>query len=56
VAAHAVAVTLDVHERNAKLLLTLVLGPFERVEGLYLHPDQRRRLVRSPVKDRLSDQ
>jgi len=28
-------------------------GPFERVEGLYLHPDHRRRLRRLPVKGRL---
>jgi site-specific DNA recombinase len=27
------------HQRNAKLFLTVVLGPFERVEGLYIHRD-----------------
>lgn len=30
-----VPVDADGHQRNAKLFLTVLLGPFERVDGLY---------------------
>jgi len=42
-ALHYLAVVTDRHQRNAKLFLTAVLGPFERVEGLYIHRDLYRR-------------
>ena len=41
------------HQRNAKLQLTVTLSPAEPVPGLYVHPDHRRRLRRSPVRSRL---
>ena len=31
------------HQRIAKLFLTAVLGPFERVEDLYIHPELYKR-------------
>ena len=34
---------LDPHGRNAKLQLTVLLAPEEPVDGLYLHPQHRRR-------------
>ena len=41
------------HLRNAKLQLTAVLVPEEEVPGLYMHPDDRRRLRRAPVRSTL---
>ncbi len=41
------------HQRNAKLFLTSVLGPFERVEGLYIHPELYRRPRRSAEKGQM---
>jgi len=37
-------------QRNAKLLLTLILGPFEHVNGLYVYPGQRRSSPRRLAK------
>jgi hypothetical protein len=36
----------DHHGRNAKLQLSVLLAPAEPVEGLYLHPQHRRRPLR----------
>jgi hypothetical protein len=41
---------LGVHQRNAKLQLTVLLAPPEPVPGLYLHPDHRRRRSRPPLR------
>ena len=41
------------HQRNAKLQLTVTLSPGMAVPGLYVHPDHRRRLRRSPVRSDL---
>jgi hypothetical protein len=49
--AHGVAAGL--HQRNAKLQLTVLLAPPEAVPGLYLHPDHRRRRLRPPVRSEL---
>jgi hypothetical protein len=38
-----VAVAFEGHRRNAKLQLTVSLPGTGPVEGLYLHPDHRRR-------------
>ena len=46
--AHGVAAGL--HQRNAKLQLTVVLAPPEVVPGLYVHPDHRRRRRRPVVR------
>src|SRR5579859_644387 len=48
-------VAWSVHDylRNAKLQLTAVLAPGDRVPGLYVHPDHRRRLRRDPVRSDL---
>src|SRR5207302_9183320 len=40
--------------RTAKLQLTAVLAPGDKVPGLYLHPDHRRRLRRDPVRSDLN--
>ena len=39
----AVGVAGQGHGRNAKLQLSLLLAPAEPVDGLYLHPQHRRR-------------
>jgi hypothetical protein len=39
----AVAPSAGDHGRNAKLQLTVLLAPEEPVDGLYLHPQHRRR-------------
>ena len=41
------------HQRNAKLLVTVMLAPSEPVPGLYRHPDHRRRLRRPAVRSEL---
>jgi hypothetical protein len=43
VGAHPVGGAVDGHGRNAKLQLSVLLAPEEPVEGLYLHPQHRRR-------------
>jgi hypothetical protein len=48
--------TGDGHQRNAKLQLTVTLPLAERVPGLYLHPDHRRRLRRPAVRSALNVQ
>jgi hypothetical protein len=53
VVAEAVGVAVEVHQRNAKLQLTVTLSPGMAVPGLYVHPDHRRRLRRSPVRSDL---
>jgi hypothetical protein len=40
--------------RNAKLQLSAVLAPGEKVPGLYLHPEHRRRLRRTAVRSELN--
>jgi hypothetical protein len=42
--------TVERHQRNAKLQLTVLLAPPEPVPGLYLHPDHRRRRSRPPLR------
>ncbi len=42
------------HQRNAKLFLTSVLGPFERVDGLYIHPELYRRPRRPAGRDEVN--
>jgi hypothetical protein len=49
----AVGVAGGLHQRNAKLRLTVTLSPAEPVPGLYVHPDHRRRLRREPVRSHL---
>ena len=41
--AEKVPVRVVGHQRIAKLFLTAVLGPFERVEDLYIHPELYKR-------------
>jgi len=41
------------HQRNARLQLTVTLSPAEAVPGLYIHPDHRRRLRRPAVRSEL---
>jgi len=48
----AVGVALGDHGRNAKLQLTVVLAPEERVADLYLHPQHRRSPRRVAVDGR----
>jgi hypothetical protein len=43
----AVAPPLGDHGRNAKLQLTVLLAPEEPVDGLYVHPEHRRRARRA---------
>jgi hypothetical protein len=38
------------HGRNAKLQLTVLLAPEEPVDGLYLHPEHRRRARRADAR------
>jgi hypothetical protein len=54
VAAQSVGVAVEEYQRNAKLYLTVTLAPDGPVEGLYLHPDHRRRL-RRPVVEGVHD-
>src|SRR5258708_3724327 len=49
----AVAGAVHEHLRNAKLQLTVVLAPAGEVPALYIHPDHRRRLRRTPVRSDL---
>ena len=51
--AHPVGLAGGDHQRNAKLQLTVVLGPAEAVPGLYVHPDHRRRRRRPVVRSQL---
>ena len=51
--AHAVGLAVGDHQWNAKLQLTVTLSPGMAVPGLYVHPDYRRRLRRSPVRSDL---
>ena len=48
--AQAVGLAVEVHQRNAKLQLTVALAPAEAVPGLYVHPDHRRRRRRPIVR------
>jgi hypothetical protein len=49
-----VAVSLEGHQRNAKLQLTVLFSTPGPVPGLYLYPDHRRRRRRPAVRSDLS--
>jgi hypothetical protein len=53
VVAESVGVAVEVHQRNAKLQVTVTLSSTGAVPELYLHPDHRRRLKRLPVRSDL---
>lgn len=50
VVAESVGVSVEVHQRNAKLQLTVVLADAEPVAGLYGRVEYRRHRVRPPVE------
>ena len=50
VVAESVGLAVEVHQRNAKLQLTVLLAPPEAVPDLYLHPEHRRRRSRAALR------